>query len=354
MASKIAAHFLQFRIQYSSIAFLYYDYALTFPAEVKYVWGKKFRFSTLLYVFCRYALVANVIFVLAQTGKLGKSCDAWYKFDGVISVLGRAAVIAALTGRTYAVYGCNKYILALLGSLGITCFILDVMHLPGLRCLGSSSSQTAATLLSILMCVFEFSAAILLIVRSLSEFHIGGTWKFDKNGFMTVVFKQGLMYFCVVSIFTTAAAVLNFRAPSGTFFQRLPNAYTLPLSCTLIARFLLQLREWQGKDVIGGDGIHDTGAQDQHVQTLSAIRANTMVDSLILSDFGDGVPAAMSYESAFETTSTHTHADVNSEKAHSETTQVNEAPRHDFSESKGKQTNIEPHDSSDSERQSDA
>ncbi|KAL5520177.1 hypothetical protein ACEPAG_9390 [Sanghuangporus baumii] len=136
MASKAAAHFLQFRIQYSSIAFLYYDYALTFPAEVKYMWKRKWKISTLLYICCRYALAANVLYVLAQMGKLGA------RIIGVISVLGRAAVIVALTGRTYAVYSCNRVILALLAALGITCVVLDVMHVPGLRCKGSSGSQT--------------------------------------------------------------------------------------------------------------------------------------------------------------------------------------------------------------------
>lgn len=33
--------------------------------EVKYVWRQRFRASTLLYIFCRYALVANVLFLLA-------------------------------------------------------------------------------------------------------------------------------------------------------------------------------------------------------------------------------------------------------------------------------------------------
>ncbi|KAL5479116.1 hypothetical protein ACEPAI_2404 [Sanghuangporus weigelae] len=136
MASKAAAHFLQFRIQYSSIAFLYYDYALTFPAEVKYMWKMKWKTSTLLYICCRYALAANVLYALAQMGKLGA------RIIGVISVLGRAAVIVALTGRTYAVYSCNRVILALLAALGITCIVLDFMHVPGLRCKGSSGSQT--------------------------------------------------------------------------------------------------------------------------------------------------------------------------------------------------------------------
>jgi hypothetical protein len=82
--------FLRFRLQYSSLgryqnalsppmtisrssvsALLYYDYALTFPKEVEYIWKQKFRLSTALYIGCRYALLANVLYLLAIENKLG-------------------------------------------------------------------------------------------------------------------------------------------------------------------------------------------------------------------------------------------------------------------------------------------
>lgn len=117
-------------------ALLYYDYALTFPMEVKFVWKAKFRVSTFLYLCCRYALIANVIYLLAIAQKLNhrvggslvlsdwllilrihtvcfgssplvfcrfkaritsfvfSSCDMWYKVIGASSILGRAAVIS--------------------------------------------------------------------------------------------------------------------------------------------------------------------------------------------------------------------------------------------------------------------
>ncbi len=39
--------------------------------EVKYMWGSKFKLSTVLYICCRYALVANVLYLLAIAKKLG-------------------------------------------------------------------------------------------------------------------------------------------------------------------------------------------------------------------------------------------------------------------------------------------
>lgn len=57
----------------SPIVLLYYDYALTFRSECKYIWRAESRTkpSTILYIFCRYALVANVLYLLAVSGKLG-------------------------------------------------------------------------------------------------------------------------------------------------------------------------------------------------------------------------------------------------------------------------------------------
>ncbi|KAJ8079821.1 hypothetical protein PM082_016643 [Marasmius tenuissimus] len=132
-----ATHYLQFNIQWASLALLYYDYALTLPSEIKYIWGAKFRLSTVLYVLCRYALAANVIYLLAISHHLGQGD----RILGVLSTFGRGAVIVTFTLRTYAIYGSNRWILAYLSTVGLTCFILDFIHVPGLKCVGGSSIQ---------------------------------------------------------------------------------------------------------------------------------------------------------------------------------------------------------------------
>ena len=51
-------------------ALLWYDYALTWTREVQYFWTKRFTLSTLLYVLCRYGMVANILYTLAIADKL--------------------------------------------------------------------------------------------------------------------------------------------------------------------------------------------------------------------------------------------------------------------------------------------
>lgn len=46
-------------------AMLYYDYALTFLDEVEYIWSQPRKLSTLFYVFCRYSLIANPLYMIS-------------------------------------------------------------------------------------------------------------------------------------------------------------------------------------------------------------------------------------------------------------------------------------------------
>ncbi|GLB39446.1 hypothetical protein LshimejAT787_0606080 [Lyophyllum shimeji] len=223
VSSLGSTHFLQFCIQWSSIALLYYDYALTFRMEVEYIWRQKFRFSSVLYVWCRYGLVANIIYLLTIANKITLSvclslralmtftivrCDAGYRISGAFSVLGRAAVVIVWGARTYAVFARSRLVLTFFGTIGLMIIILDVIHVPT------------------------------------TTLNVGGSWRNQRKGFMYLLLEQGTLYFCVVTGFTIASLALNVQIPGG-FLQRLLNAYTLPLSGLMTARFLLHLRKWE-------------------------------------------------------------------------------------------------------------
>lgn len=62
--------FIQFCIQYSSIALLYFDYSLTLADEVEWIWRRPFRWNTILFIFTRYALAANVLYLGMASGWL--------------------------------------------------------------------------------------------------------------------------------------------------------------------------------------------------------------------------------------------------------------------------------------------
>jgi len=243
-ASESSLHastqFSKYNIQYASIALVYYDYFLTFSLEVNLIWRSKFRFSTILYILTRYAMVANILYLLAISSKLS-NCDVWYRVIGVLSTLGRASVIIVFCGRTYAIWNRSRFVLVGLGILGLTCVILDCLHIPGLKCQGSTGSQIQDTLLSILVCTIELVVAILTVYNALISSRVAAFKQRDLTGF---ILRQGVLYFCGAFVFTASAMVLNFVAKPGSFMIKVLNAFTLPFSCLLTSRFLLHLREY--------------------------------------------------------------------------------------------------------------
>ncbi|TFK32622.1 hypothetical protein BDQ12DRAFT_772921, partial [Crucibulum laeve] len=60
-------------LSYTYFIPLYYDYLLTFGREFKHIWLGKFRLSTILYISCRYAMVANIIYLLAIVNVIPKA-----------------------------------------------------------------------------------------------------------------------------------------------------------------------------------------------------------------------------------------------------------------------------------------
>ncbi|KAJ6494370.1 hypothetical protein C8R45DRAFT_824577, partial [Mycena sanguinolenta] len=133
---------------YSSMAaLLYYDFVLTLPKEIRYIWSQRFILSTALYIGCRYALLANVLYLLVIADKLGSKvspapldlCDLWYKIIAALSTLGRVSVITVFVVRTSVLYGGNRWIIAYMGILGLACIALGITHVPGLHCMGSST-----------------------------------------------------------------------------------------------------------------------------------------------------------------------------------------------------------------------
>ncbi|KAF9263868.1 hypothetical protein L218DRAFT_927003 [Marasmius fiardii PR-910] len=274
--------------------------------EVKYMWRSKFRLSTILYIFCRYALLTNLLYLLAISGKLVKttySCDTWFKIIGVLSCLGRAAVIVTFSARTYAVFSCSRWILVYFSVLGFTCIILNIVS----RLYRWSTGQTEvydSAILTILMLVFEYSSAALTVMRCVQLLRSGGPLKNQKSGFLYLIFQQGksVFYFSVVSLLTTGALVLHFMRWSGVSSsdnyylrihklappERIVNAFNLPLSGLLTARSLLHLREWVHKHRTRPrpSAVNRPSTTEQR-SVLSEFRAAPGVLSTIIEDFGD-------------------------------------------------------------------
>ncbi|EIW87454.1 hypothetical protein CONPUDRAFT_134592 [Coniophora puteana RWD-64-598 SS2] len=277
-----STQFVQFCIQYSSLALLYYDYILTFPLELQYMWRSKVKISTVFYWFCRYALLANLFYLFAIE-KVVDNCKGWYQFDGYLSIAGRGAVLGVFGFRTYAVWNKSKLVLAVMSFLWAVVIALDFWHTTGDKCSGGTAPDivVANTALSIVVCVFECTGTVLLGIRCLKARRAfkKSNQSRPNDDIMSFMLREGLVYFFGVFGFTFAAVVLNFEAPTG-FLGKLLNALTLPVSGILSARLLLYLRQHNHRQkelaMRGSQARTFTNADGEEMDALPSFHAATM------------------------------------------------------------------------------
>jgi len=294
--SAVAQQKISLYIQYASIVLVWYDYSLTLKQESELFWfskSPKSRLTICIYILLHYPLVGNLLYLFAVTKKL-PNCDDWYKFIGVLSVLGRASVLAVSTLRTYAVYDKSRLVLLTLGTLAISCVAFDTAHLPGLKCVGSASIPIVPTLLSIFVCVLELSATALLLVKVIRIYR--GHENLQSSSLTGFVLQQGILYFCGVFAVQFSAVMLNFLAKSNSF-AKLLNAVLLPLFCILTSRFLLDLRSFRESQSGGRQASVAASSRSMAWEVASGLR--NVVEDLSNPTFG---PRSTSAESSAEPT----------------------------------------------------
>ncbi|KAF8625996.1 hypothetical protein AX17_006719 [Amanita inopinata Kibby_2008] len=177
------------------------------------------------------------------------------------------------------------FVLLLIGTLNNAPVPSAVSHSQFLGNIWSNAGNViAGKVLSILVCLFEFSATVLTTIRCIKSLKISGSVKDQRGGFFYILLEQGILYFCLVSGFTVGATVLNFVFQDGFFLQRLLNALTLPISGMMTARFLLHLKKWEEKRSVGqpySRKVTDIRFHHSARSTLSAISTS------IVSEFGE-------------------------------------------------------------------
>ncbi|KAL1661543.1 hypothetical protein GGF50DRAFT_129405 [Schizophyllum commune] len=287
-------HFIQFCIQWSSIALLYYDYSLTLADERKLIWSQTLGVTTVLYVLCRYALVANVLYLLAISHLIVE-----YALPIPLAVrvlIFRLAAMPRTLASRHSVPGQHER-----GSSGIasqSSYSSSVLSSSGVRLSIALAAVRSYTVLgdkalSIMVVVFEFISTTLMAyrcfpaVREQRRMRAAGAFQRPLLSILVVAFPRaddrvGLFYYCAVSLFTVTALILNYPAPH--MYSPLLLMLTAPsISGLLTARFILHLRTIAGQDVI-----------KSHVEPDDSVVMSRM-------DFNDGNATQASYVSQSRT-----------------------------------------------------
>ncbi|KAJ3921304.1 hypothetical protein F5877DRAFT_88921 [Lentinula edodes] len=250
-ATAAYEHFIKFRMQYSSLAILYYDYVLTFADEIHYMWRLRSltQISTLLYICCRYAIPGNLMYLLANAGVLGgiDRCNTWYRIIAALSVMGRASVIKG-------------------------------------------------NLLSIMIPIYDFIAATFTITRGIQAL---------KKMPRTATLQDSVYYLLVeqaISAITITQSISSFHPVNpagGVAFIGQINAFSVPVSGLLIARFLLRLRAAQ-ENLNPSSGTLRTAGICSTVQfadrdALSSSTTGTSTFRAVAGENGEGMPTESTF-----------------------------------------------------------
>ncbi|KAJ7894851.1 hypothetical protein B0H14DRAFT_3125413 [Mycena olivaceomarginata] len=187
--------FLRFRLQYSSLgSATLLRLCLDLPKEVEYIWKQKFRLSTALYIGCRYALLANVLYLLAIENKLGHTVRFLVQSRGRIE-----CPWAPL--RNCLVYPEKAQLFT-----GET-------HVPGLRCSGSADLPITGNVVNYNNHIRDF-LYVFTVIRCIQALRV--MKKVERQRYSVVsILEQGVLFFCSISIFTVTGVILQYRAPVG-------------------------------------------------------------------------------------------------------------------------------------------
>ncbi|KII90418.1 hypothetical protein PLICRDRAFT_38955 [Plicaturopsis crispa FD-325 SS-3] len=276
-----------FAWQIIGITILWFDIAITFSDEVRLIWRRPKSISTVLFFANRY-LVALTNFALLPglliTWNSVSGCQTFQWFRHAILCVSHVTVMIILILRTYAIYGCNRKILAVLSgfALGIGVFLVYFLSVNGktlARLLNSEDWQLppslddqrtngfvciaegAITPVSIAAMLFVFD----LLVLVLTVYKTYGTAKEVRSlsgrlPLVTLILRDGSLYFLLMALaylvnMTPFDSVLLMHDNISDLRRASPvsrsegylsgsfSVFANCLSVTLVSRFMLNLHE---------------------------------------------------------------------------------------------------------------
>ncbi|KAL6300947.1 hypothetical protein BKA93DRAFT_828648 [Sparassis latifolia] len=283
----------------AALAVLFYDHMLTLPAEVRFLWTRKFSGATLLFMLNRYITLFGKTILLVtgfswpnQTDavrismlslqeipsyrcSVSQSCAApvYLVEISTISVYIIVALISAL--RIYAIWNKDWRLFALVLAVGLAVPAINIYHYansvpaafapwPLYGCAENASLSPAvfaniyamfpesmltadAVSLATHSCAIGVDALVLFLTwiktygirKVASQMHIKAT-------ISTLLLRDGTIYFGTMLALNVVDLII---VQSDVIFNPLPNFIDV-ITCILISRFLLNLREV----VVDGDG----------------------------------------------------------------------------------------------------
>ncbi|TEB23650.1 hypothetical protein FA13DRAFT_1739826 [Coprinellus micaceus] len=249
------------------------------PSELKFIWTQPKKPSTYFYFFCRYSLLANLLWLLEKAGRpevlvgmpdlqeKGLSCNTVAKTAGGVGAFRAYWAVWGLRTHALATDMQRKVVSWVLGFIAFCIVVCLIAKEIVQSCSDPPWLTNVGITIAVLVLLFEILAFAIASWRAWSSIRQDTKfWENPRKSLNYVVFSQGLLYLTAVLLSSIVTAVCNLQIWGG--FARPLNSLKLPLSCLLTARFILQLRKWE--HVSSSSTIHRTaGWQDDGGMSFS-------------------------------------------------------------------------------------
>ncbi|KAL7280949.1 hypothetical protein ACG7TL_005898 [Trametes sanguinea] len=241
------------------LAFLTYEYLITFDSEVGLFWRSKFTGASALFLINRYwPLLVNILNITSSARMSDQSCDSYVKALQTIELLQYFPWAAFSALRTYALSRGNRALSILVFFLSIVPMGVNfsqyhwlvVINDPTIGCSKSSTiSAEMAKRLTIASrtCLIAADVIVLLVTwtSTFGTIRIADAALKGRPSFVRLLVRDGTIYFIILLILNTLH--LTFTMLSITNDALSPVSYfttfTEPITAVLVSRFLLNLQE---------------------------------------------------------------------------------------------------------------
>lgn len=239
-----------------SFVILYYDYALTLPAEVERFWSSRsLSWASSLFYVNRYLSLFGHIPVMIQyywdsrRFNTREICPALSSFHQYLAVAIQVMVGILLIMRTYALYERNIWVLLFICACGLTVIVFGTwsvaagrsteedLTLPKIGCVPPTDRADAYRFASAWtgMLLFDILIFSMTVYKSLRRGRGG-----DRT-LLNIMLRDGAMYFGVMAI-AGLANIVSFRL-SPEYERGFITTFANVISSTMISRLMLNLRD---------------------------------------------------------------------------------------------------------------
>jgi len=237
----------QYYLLASSVV-LYYDFIITIPQEIRYIWSSKLKLMNVLIVMLRYVTVLGYVIVLvtafapAIVAGTTETCQRMGLLPGIIGVICQGLTLVFLIIRLFAIYDKRRWILHVTVPFGALSIVLSSFAIgasrahsfgvPGFHLEGFSScfadpitreSLIFFKLSYIAIILFDTLMFVMALVKTGRMYHAEQLNK-SRSSIVSILLRDGSVLFAMLAISNITSFVLFTISVVGSDTAIDPNA----------------------------------------------------------------------------------------------------------------------------------